>query len=228
MSRGGRPVQSRAREPEKRDRFGVLLKDHRFTTRSTRRWCLEQFGLKRYTLDVAACRESHLAPEWFGPDHPEQSNRDGLARTWWGDVWCNEPFSDWVTWLEYSWLQFLTAPALRSVSFLMPNDKTEQPTWQTLVEPYANRPGSPLFCRFLPRRTKFSAPGLRGRVISNAEKNGGSPFFGCVLLYWSHDKNQLSKLWRTAPGFRLPDVTSLPCLGSRLPAVHPEARKAAA
>lgn len=50
-----------------------------------------------FGLDAAALQSSTLVPDnWYGPDHPDTSRRDGLARTWHTDtdkpIWLNPPY----------------------------------------------------------------------------------------------------------------------------------------
>lgn len=155
----------------------LTSKDERYTMPETKVWALEQLGLKRYTLDVAACRRAHVAPKFYGLD----VGRNGLALEWPGDSFGNIPFSQWAHWIAKAWFEFLFCPRFRTHSMLLPNDKTEQPGWQDLVEPF--REGDHMRARFAPSRHRFSAPGLRGREMK------GSPFFGCVLLCWSRDRS---------------------------------------
>jgi site-specific DNA-methyltransferase (adenine-specific) len=58
-----------------------------------------------FTLDAAALSSSTLVPDnWYGPDHPDQSRRDALARNWvedsTGPIWLNPPYGrvikDWM------------------------------------------------------------------------------------------------------------------------------------
>ena len=53
-----------------------------------------------FELDAAASSTNHLAPNWFGLDHPDESRRDGLTGLWAGRTWCNPPYGrgikDWV------------------------------------------------------------------------------------------------------------------------------------
>lgn len=168
----------------------LTSKDERYTMATTKAWALEQLGLKRWTLDVAACKRAHVAPKFYGLD----VGRNGLALEWPGDSFGNIPFSQWAHWIAKAWFEFLFCPAFRSHSMLLPNDKTEQPGWQDLVEPFRDVAGGHLVSRFAPSRHRFSAPGLRGKKMK------GSPFFGCVLLCWSRDRSLLrgTRLGRAA------------------------------
>ena len=50
-----------------------------------------------FGLDAAALQASTLVPDnWYGPDHPDASRRDGLVRQWHTDtdkaIWLNPPY----------------------------------------------------------------------------------------------------------------------------------------
>lgn len=179
-------------------------RDERYTRPPTIAWALEQAGLQRFDLDVAACRESHHARQWYGLDHPA-GPRSGLRLEWWGNSFGNVPFSQWAHWIATAWLWFLTGVSFRSHAMILPNDRTEQAPWQDLVEPFRDDRGPWLRTRYLAQRTKYSGPGMKGRVISNKTKKGGSPFFSSVLLVWSRHPRPVVDLpvreWRarTAP-----------------------------
>ena len=64
---------------------------------------------------------------------------------------------------------------------LLPANRPEQPWWQTWVEPYRDRPGSPLTVRFLPGRLRFIKPG------ATEIKPNERPPFGCCLLIWTEE-----------------------------------------
>jgi hypothetical protein len=164
-------------------RLGLNPKDERYTLHDTKAWCLSKMGLKRYTLDACGCPESHLAPRWYGLQL-DGSWRDGLLEPWSGDVWANIPFSDCERWLVKAWSEWHRGRC-RSISLLLPNDKTEQPFWQEWVAPRRDRRGSPLRSFELPGRTRFSAPGLGGRPVASSDGKPSSAFFGCYLLGWS-------------------------------------------
>lgn len=173
--------------------LGLEPNDERYTLAETKVWCLEKMHLKRYDLDVAACPESHLAPKWFGLQLDGGHLRrgafiDGLTQRWWGDVWANIPFSNCRAWVEKAMLEWSLGHC-RSISMLLPNDKTEQEFWHELIAPHRDRRGSPLRTFEMKGRTKFSAPGLNGQPMRTAVSfrgghRTGSPFWGCYLLGW--------------------------------------------
>lgn len=127
----------------------------------------------RHTLDVAGCGAapvSKLIGRWCGH---EGIAPDGLLVDWDGEkVWCNGPFSFIRPWIEKAWLSHAV------VDSIWPANRTEQPFWQELVEPFRDRPGSPLRVQFLAERTRFGTP------KDPHGKRAGSPPFGCVRLTW--------------------------------------------
>lgn len=148
--------------------------DQRFTTRETDAWCRKVAGVEQWDLDVAACEESHLAPKFY------TKADDGLALTWFGNVWCNPPFSDIEPWVVRARLAIQTPLGPSLIAMLLPASRTEQLWWQTLVEPVRDGKSRRMLLttHFLPGRTRFGHPG-------NPEGVGvGSPPFGCVLLVW--------------------------------------------
>ena len=59
-----------------------------------------------FGLDAAALQASTLVPDnWYGPDHPDASRRDGLSRAWHTDtdkpIWLNPPYGRVIkNWME--------------------------------------------------------------------------------------------------------------------------------
>lgn len=106
---------------------------------------------------------------------------DGLVQSWKHErVWFNPPFDDLETWLQKAWREVESGCQL--AVGLIPANRTEQPFWATLVEPFRDglmlhRPAK-LTTRFLPGRISFGHPGNPDGV------SVGSPQFGCVLLIW--------------------------------------------
>lgn len=143
--------------------------DERYTPRSLFEPLHKEFD---FTLDVCATAESAKRPRYF------TKAEDGLKQSWVGErVWCNPPFSNLPAWVSEPW----TAEA-ELVVMLVPAVRTEQPWWQSEIEPYRDGRASwispHLTTRFLPGRIRFGHPG-------NPEGVGvGSPMFGCVLLIW--------------------------------------------
>lgn len=71
----------------------------------------------------------------------------------------------------------------------MPANRTEQPWWQELVEPYRDRAVSPfgphLTVEFLPGRLRFLKAGQA--AIGPGER----PPFGCCLLIWTPNHGRI-------------------------------------
>ena len=137
-----------------------------------------------FTVDVAAAPHNAKCPRFY------TRQDDGLSKSWAGEsVWCNPPYSSIGPWVAKAWLEH---PAARAIAMLLPANRTEQAWWQDLVEPYRDRPGSPLRVEFWRGRTRFLRPGQT--TVGPNER----PPFGCGLLTW------LSR--RAAPAFTPPDI----------------------
>ena len=127
-----------------------------------------------FTLDVAAAPHNAKTERYY------TRLADGLLQPWHGSVWCNPPYSGLDAWLEKAWWEWRQKPVkLRSIVMLLPANRPEQPWWQQWVEPYRDRPGSPLRVEFLPGRLRFIKPG------ATEVKPNERPPFGCCLLVWS-------------------------------------------
>lgn len=126
----------------------------------------DRFG---FTIDVAAAPHNAKCERFYTRE------QDGLTQDWGGEVvWCNPPFSDLAPWVRKAWAAHVDA----TIVMLMPANRTEQQFWQLMVEPYRDRPGSPLTTTFLPGRMRFLKPG------QTAIGPNQRPPFGCVLLVW--------------------------------------------
>lgn len=147
-----------------------------------------------FDLDVAAAPHNAKAPTFYAIED------DGLTRPWSGRVWCNPPYSDCGAWVRKAWaewearypdtrggrmarIMFKDEPELFGVEaelivMLLPANRTEQGWWQDHVEPYRDRPNSPLRVEFLRGRMRFDRPSA---VIG---PKGDRPPFGCCLLIW--------------------------------------------
>lgn len=133
----------------------------------------------RFTLDVAAAPHNAKCENYY------TRLADGLLQPWHGSVWCNPPYSGLDRWLEKAWREWhwslvgADRHPLRSIVMLLPANRPEQPWWQTYVEPYRDKPSSPLTVQFLPGRLRFIKPG------ATEVKPNERPPFGCCLLVWS-------------------------------------------
>lgn len=96
-------------------------------------------------------------------------------------VWCNPPYSDCGAWVRKAWDEWRSEGRPELIVMLLPANRVEQKWWQEQVEPYRDRPGSPLRVEFLPGRMRFIRPNW------TPGPKGDRPPFGCCLLIWSHD-----------------------------------------
>ena len=128
----------------------------------------ERFG--GFTLDVAAAPHNTKCEKFF------TRADNGLEQSWAGErVWCNPPYSGLSDWLHKAWEQY---PATKGIVMLLPANRVEQKWWQEYVEPFRDRPNSPLTVEFLPGRLRFIKAGQTD--IGPNER----PPFGCCLLIW--------------------------------------------
>lgn len=153
-------------------RGAVVDVDDRATTLDVFEPLRDRFA---FTVDVAASERNAKLPRFFSVDD------DGFAQPWGGErVWCNPPYSDIRPWVEKAW-----AESAEIVAMLLPANRTEQGWWQDLVEPYRDRPGSPLTTEFIRGRLRFIAPGADS--VGSDER----PPFGNVLLLWNRERPHL-------------------------------------
>jgi len=126
----------------------------------------------RFTVDVAASAANALCARYF------TAARSGLDASWSGErVWCNPPWSQIPWWLEKAWRELRAGCPL--AVFLLPDNRTHQRWWQTLVEPFRDRLlGGPvsLRSRFVPNRVHFGTP------EDPLAQRKGRPRCGVVLL----------------------------------------------
>lgn len=181
-------------------------------------------GEFRFTLDAAASHVNHKLPRYctleghfsgMEDGRPWQDSGDDGLHTSWRDerVWCNPPFSHLDPWLEKAWKDEPDVACL-----LLPANRMEQPLWHNYVEPYRDRPGSPLSTRFLAGRRHFTVDG--GKPIMQqprVSKRTGKPLkqtrssaeFGLVLCIW--DRRLPGGITRSslyASGFQHPESAS--------------------
>lgn len=128
-----------------------------------------------FTIDVAASDANAKLPQYWTEDD------DGLAQPWAGErVWANPPYShpNLELWTAKAWREWTAPDPAALIVMLVPANRCEQLWWQGLVEPFRDRPGSPLRTEFLAGRLQFAARGATG--IKPNER----PPFGCCLLIW--------------------------------------------
>lgn len=126
----------------------------------------------RFTLDAAALPHNAKCSRFFTPED------DGLVQPWAGErVWCNPPYSDIRSWVEKAWWEWRQG-SIELIVLILPANRTEQGWWQDCIEPFRDRPGSPLRTEFFKGRLRF--------IHRNATeiKPNERPPFGCVLLIW--------------------------------------------
>lgn len=129
----------------------------------------ERFG---FTLDVAAAPHNAKCERFYSRED------DGLTQPWHGRVWCNPPYSDVGAWVRKAWEEWDKHFGPERIVMLLPANRVEQKWWQEMVEPFRDRPKSPLRVEFLPGRMRFIRPNA---VIG---PKGDRPPFGCCLLIW--------------------------------------------
>lgn len=164
---------------------------------------VERFG--PFDLDVAAASHNAKCERYYTIED------DGLNQPWWGNVWCNPPYSNIGAWVEKAWRSVLFHGHTKVV-MLLPANRTEQRWWQDWVEPYRDGRSTPrVFMRGTtvggyppnltadtetsywnahdlpyPTLTVEFLPGRMrfdrpGAVIG---PKGDRPPFGCCLLIW--------------------------------------------
>jgi phage N-6-adenine-methyltransferase len=107
-----------------------------------------------FTLDVAATAENALCPHYC------TASASGLVASWASQrVWCNPPWSQLEWWVEKAWRE--VRDACPFAMLVLPDNRTHQRWWQTLVEPVRDRrldgPVS-VRTRFLEGRVHFGTP----------------------------------------------------------------------
>lgn len=126
-----------------------------------------------FTLDVAAAEHNAKCADYYTRED------DGLGMTWHGRVWCNPPYSDCGAWVRKAWAEWESPGGPELIVMLLPANRVEQKWWQEHVEPYRDRPGSPLRVEFLPGRMRFI------RRDWTPGPKGDRPPFGVCLLIWA-------------------------------------------
>ncbi len=165
----------------------ALAQDQRFTRPNTDHWARARAGVSHWELDVAACKESHLAKRYY------TARDNALVQPWNAkSIWANIPFSCIAPWVVRAWAAMDCGEA-GTIAMLMPATRTEQDWWQALIEPWRDdwprrmkRGLVWLRTHYPPERSRFGHPGNpRGHGV-------GSPPFACVLLVWSRTAPQTS------------------------------------
>ena len=94
-----------------------------------------------------------------------------------------------------AWREWTAADPPALIVMLLPANRPEQQWWQGLVEPYRDRPGSPLRCEFLPGRMRFAARGANG-----IGPNERPPFSCCLLIWHGPHEGGPDEDWKAPPG----------------------------
>ena len=127
----------------------------------------------RFTLDVAAARHNAKCRLFY------DLAMDGLTAPWgWERVWCNPPYSNLDAWARKAWMEWSSADRPDLIVMLLPANRPEQDWWQDHIEPFRDRPRSPLSIEFLRGRRRFIMPG-QTEVLPNQR-----PPFGVCLAIW--------------------------------------------
>ena len=144
-------------------------------------------GWGPFDLDVAAASHNAKAPKFF------TRADNGLSQAWCIDphtandinIWCNPPYSrlagvtDLGSWVSKAWEEWRRPRRPHLIAMLVPANRAEQAWWQDHVEPFRDRPGSPLRVEFLRGRMRFDMP--PGWTVPD---KGDRPPFGLALLVW--------------------------------------------
>lgn len=118
-------------------------------------------ALDRCTFDTDPCTNPHaLVPALVRHCLPT----DGLLAPWYGDVWCNPPYSDPAPWVERCMLHG------RFAALLITND-TSTAMWRTMIWPTAQ------LVLFFYRRLKFYNPAYPDRTTTAKR--------GSALVIWN-------------------------------------------
>ena len=110
-----------------------------------------------FTIDVAASSENAKCERFY------DIAANGLFQRWDGEtVWCNPPYSDLA-----AWVQKASSETAATVVMLLPANRTEQPWWQTYIEPFRDGKHTnirPISTWFLAGRRAFHDPKLKSAV----------------------------------------------------------------
>lgn len=162
----------------------------------------ERFG--GFTLDVAAATHNAKCDAYYTAE-TDGLGMPWTGRVWcnppYSDcgAWVRKAWAEWNTFSggadgHFPWCGgghgYLACPppgsdaysrderGLDLIVMLLPANRVEQAWWQDHVEPFRDRPDSPLRVEFLRGRMRFDRPGW------TKPTKGDRPPFGCCLLIW--------------------------------------------
>jgi len=140
--------------------------------------CMILARIETLDLDVAANRHNRLADSYY------TIGNSGLENCWYGNVWCNPPYSDIRPWAMKAAAEIHRC---KRIAMLLPANRTEQGWWQDLIEP--GRIDGAIDVYFLRGRRRFDRPGW----VPPAK--GDRPPFGLALVVWKRE--QTAKFYET-------------------------------
>jgi phage N-6-adenine-methyltransferase len=130
-----------------------------------------------FEVDAAACADSRLCPDYYGPDHENERRRDALSNGRWvkadgkvpSAVFVNPPYGRGLTdkWIMAAWHASRTAPVVALVMAC-----TETVWW----EKWAWRADE---IRFIKRRVRFVDP-------STGATSGSAPKGSALIVFRPH------------------------------------------
>ena len=135
----------------------------------------ERFG--GFTIDVAAAPHNTKCERFY------DRHQDGTEQSWQGErVWCNPPYNatDLARFVEHAWSEW-DKGGVELIVMLVPANRPEQAWWQDHVEPFRDRPDSPLRVEFLRDRRRFIRHDKGHTEVMPNER----PPFGVCLLIWA-------------------------------------------
>ena len=124
-----------------------------------------------YDLDVCAKADTAKAPEYF------TFEQDALTREWFGNVWCNPPYSDIAPWITHG-INEKENGRLESLTYLVPA-RTDR-KWLAEAIEFGLR-----VIVLQPRISFLEPPGI-GKKRPNS-----SPKDGSILLFWSRERRKV-------------------------------------
>lgn len=109
--------------------------DVRYTLDDADAWLRSKAGVDAWDRDVAACRESHRADEYYTLERRE----DGLALPWGRRTFCNPPWSNIEPWIERGVDLMHRDFKVTVIGYLLPL-RTHMRWWQKWIEPRRDGP----------------------------------------------------------------------------------------